>query len=556
MDSSIVLALVPLALCAAWLLKKIGSREDGLPPGPPTIPILGNLHIFPTEFAHYKFTEWAREYGGIYSLKVGPSTAIVLTDAVAVKELLDRRSATTADRPSLHIPYVVTGGLHMVFAQGTSSTWKTQRRAAAAILTSQATARHLPIQRAEATQLLYNILHSPESFFTDIRRYSISVILSVLHGRRVPRYDAPEITHFFDVMRQWNLLIEAGAAPPVDILPLLKFVPERWAKWKRDCNRISGLQRAQYFGLLEQTRERVRLGDENGSYMEEVLMRKDELGMDDETTAYFGGALLETGSDTTSTFLQSLVLALVAYPDAQKKAHEEIDRVVGEHRMPTLDDLERMPYIRAIILETHRFRPVAPLAVPHTTTTAEEYQGYIIPKGATIFANLWGIFHDPGKSTFKLRFLPYQSFLPALYDDPEIFVPDRYLLTENGTKLGVDGSALRHTLAFGFGRRLCPGLHLAQNSINLNTMNLLWAFDFKSALDANGDPVAPDIWAYGKGATTIPKPFKCRITPRTSEKARIIESEFLEAADTFSKFEMGLSAEDRAFVAKSRIYSD
>ncbi|KAJ6564685.1 cytochrome P450 [Mycena capillaripes] len=539
MDRSIFLALAPLALCAALLLKKIGSREAGLPPGPPTIPLLGNLHIFPTEFAHYKFTEWAQEYGGIYSLKVGPNTAIVLTDAAAVKELLDRRSATTADRPSLHIPYMVTGGLHMVFAQGTSSTWKTQRRAAATILTSQATARHLPIQRAEATQLLHDILHSPESFFTDIRRYSISVILSVLYGRRVPRYDAPEITRFFEVVRQWNVLVEPGAGPPVDILPLLKFVPERWAKWRRDCNRVRGLQRAQYFGLLEETRKRVRQGDENGSYMEEVLTRKNEWGMDDEMAAYFGGALLETGSDTTSTFLQSLVLALVAYPDAQKKAHEEIDRIVGEHRMPTLDDLEHMPYVRAIILETHRFRPMAPLAIPHATTTAEEYKGYIIPKGAIIFANVWGIFHDA-----------------ALYDDPENFVPDRYLLTENGTKLGVDGSALRHTYAFGFGRRLCPGLHLAQNSINLNTMNLLWAFDFKPALDANGNPVAPDIWAYNKGAATIPKPFKCLITPRTSERARIIESEFLEAAGTFSEFEMGLSAEDRAFVAKSRVYGD
>ncbi|KAJ6535763.1 hypothetical protein B0H19DRAFT_899885, partial [Mycena capillaripes] len=103
---------------------------------PPAIPILGNLHVFPTEFAHYKY---AREYGGIYSLKVGPNTAIVLTDAAAVKELLDRRSITTADRPSLHIPHVLTNRMYMVFAQSVSSIWKTQRRAATAILTPQAT---------------------------------------------------------------------------------------------------------------------------------------------------------------------------------------------------------------------------------------------------------------------------------------------------------------------------------------------------------------------------------------------------------------------------------
>jgi hypothetical protein len=61
--------------------------------------------------------------------------------------------------------------------------------------------------------------------------------------------------------------------------------------------------------------------------------------------------LIEGGSDTTSAYIQSLILALIAYPESQKKAQEEIDRVVGEHRMPTLDDLDQMPYIRSMILE-------------------------------------------------------------------------------------------------------------------------------------------------------------------------------------------------------------
>ena len=72
---------------------------------------------------------------------------------------------------------------------------------------------------------------------------------------------------------------------------------------------------------------------------------------------YLGGVLIEGGSDTTSSYLQTLILALTAYPHVQQKAHEEIDRVVGEHRMPTLDDLGQMPYIRAMILEVnHPFK--------------------------------------------------------------------------------------------------------------------------------------------------------------------------------------------------------
>ncbi|KAJ7176867.1 cytochrome P450 [Mycena filopes] len=482
---------------------KLGSREAGLPPGPPTIFLLGNLHVFPTEF-----TEWARKYGGIYSLKLGTGTAVVLTDAAAVKELMEKRSGATVDRPPMHVADLVAGGLNMVLARYTEN-WRTLRRTAHAILTPQASARHLPIQKAEATQLLHDILQQPQGFYTHIRRYSNSVILSVLYGKRAPRYETPETTAFFNAQHEWELVLEPGATPPVDLIPILKYVPERWAKWKRDCAKTRKLQRDLYFGLLDATKERLRRGEENGSYMEEILTRQSEFGMDREITGYLGGVLIEGGSDTTSYYLQSFVLALTAYPEVQKKAQQEMDRVVGQDRMPSLEDLEEMPYIRAMILETHRFRPVAPLFIPHASLTGEEYNGFIIPKGASIFVNAWGIFHDP-----------------ELYDDPEEFRPERYLLTENGTKPGVDGSDLRPTFAFGVGRRICPGIHLAQNSINLNVMNL--------------------------GILTGPRPFKCKITPRSAGKAEIIEHAFVEAAETFEKFEFGLSDEDKEFVAESR----
>ncbi|KAJ7234771.1 cytochrome P450 [Mycena haematopus] len=479
-------------LCIVVCLRKIGSREVGLPPGPPTVPLLGNLHVFPKEFAQYKMGADIRR--DLFT-QIGPGTAVVLTDAAAVKELMDKRSGATVDRPAMHVADLVAGGLNMVLARYSASF----------------------------------------GFYTHIRRYSNSVILSVLYGKRAPRYETPETTAFFNAQHEWELVLEPGATPPVDLIPILKYVPERWAKWKRDCAKTRKLQRELYFGLLDETKERLSRGDENGSYMEEILTRQEEFGMDREITGYLGGVLIEGGSDTTSSYLQTLILALIAYPDAQRKAHEEIDRVVGQHRMPTLVDLEEMPYIRAMILETHRFRPVAPLTIPHSTLTSQEYNGFVIPQGATIFVNAWGIFHDP-----------------ELYDDPESFMPDRYLLTENGTKLGVDGSNLRPTFAFGVGRRSCPGIHLAQNSINLNAMNLVWAFDFKTDTDADGNSIKLDTFDYQKGILTGPRPFRCNITPRSTEKAEIIERNFLDAADIFSKFEFGLTPEDREFVAKSR----
>ncbi|KAJ7729426.1 cytochrome P450 [Mycena olivaceomarginata] len=440
MGISLLLALV--ALCVFVRLRKVGSREAGLPPGPPTVPLLGNLHMMPTEFAQHKFTEWARKYGGIYSLKVGSGTAVVLTDPAA-------RSGSTVERPPSRLNMLALTLIRLHASQN----WRTLRRTAHAILTPQASARHVPIQQAEASQLLHDILRHPQA------------------------------------QHEWMLVLEPGATPPVDMIPILKYVPERWAKWKRDCAKTRKLQRDLYF-------DRRSLGWTGK--LRGLIPHFFDRPLSSQPLRYLGGVLIEGGSDTISSFLQSLILALTAYPDAQKKAHDEMDRVVGEHRMPTLDDLEEMPYIRAMILETHRFRPVLPLIVPHSTVTAEEFNGFVIPQGSTIFVNVWGIFHDPD-----------------LYDDPENFIPDRYLLTENGTKPGVDDRGMRPNLEFGWS--LCPGIHVAQNSTNINAMNLIWAFNFTPPTDGDGNPMKPDIFDYEKGLSTAPRPFKCNITPRSPE---------------------------------------
>lgn len=458
----------------------------------------------------------------------------MITNVADVNELMNKQSRATADRPHMHIADAVTNGLNMGMAQYTEQ-WRTHRKAAHTILMPQAVARHLPIQNAEAMQLLQDLLRRPRGFYNAIGRYASSVILSVLYGTRAPRYESPATAAFFKAQHEWECLLEPGATPPIDMIPLLKYVPERFAKWKRNVRKTRDLQRAVYFGLLDKTKERMQSGEANGSYMEEILARKQEFGLDYENIGYLGGALIEGGAGSTASYLQSLLMVLTAYPNVQKKAQEEVDRVVGQSRMPKLEDLEHMPYLRAITLELHRFRPVAPLMIPHATITPVEYKGYTIPAGTTIFINAWGIFHDP-----------------ELYDDPETFNPDRYVLTENGTKPGVDAPDLKPNFIFGVGRRVCPGVHLAQNSVNINVMNLVWAFNYTAENDAAGRPEPPDVWNYHKGVLSVPKPFKCKITPRTPAKAEMIERGLAEATETFEKFEYGLEHEDKEFVERAR----
>lgn len=143
---------------------------------------------------------------------------------------------------------------------------------------------------------------------------------------------------------------------------------------------------------------------------------------------------------------------------------------MGKDRAPTLEDFPHLPYIQAMIKECHRWRPVVPLAVPHGTiedisvsqssrdveytsllldySLLQQYRGFRIPKGTTIFVNTWGISHDPD-----------------VYERPEDFWPDRWILNEFGAKPGADTSDRRNNIWFGSGRRFCPGFHLASNSL-------------------------------------------------------------------------------------------
>ena len=80
---------------------------------------------------------------------------------------------------------------------------------------------------------------------------------------------------------------------------------------------------------------------------------------------------------------------MMLYPNVQKKAREEIDRVIGTDRLPTFEDRENLPYIEAVLKEIQRWSPAVPLGVPHVTTEDDIFQSYRIPKGAIILPNIW-----------------------------------------------------------------------------------------------------------------------------------------------------------------------
>lgn len=238
-------------------------------------------------------------------------------------------------------------------------------------------------------------------------------------------------------------------------------------------------------------------------------------GISELQAAFMAGSLIEAGSETTSAAVNTAVLHLSAYPDVRRKAVAELDRVVGSSRSPTFEDEPNLPYIRAIAKETLRIRPVTNIGTPHYTTAPIVYKDTYIPANSVVALQQYAIHYDE-----------------TLYPEPTCFNPDRFLAYPEKSGYYAAGAASeRDHWDFGAGRRICSGLHLAENSMFIVLAKLLWAFDIRPPVDENGAEMEVDLSddAFEPGANTISKPYEVRWLPRSEEVKQTVEREAAEA---------------------------
>jgi cytochrome P450 family 619 len=232
MGLAVILPLVALVSFVVYAILFVGRREKDLPPGPPTVPVLGNLHQIPTKGSYFKFTEWAKQYGGIFSLKLGPGTAVVLTDRKLVKQLIDKKGSIYSNRPHSYVSHdLITGGDHILVCMGMVQSsraylvqiahygkrWQTYRKLIAQDFAEKIVERdHLPVQNAEACQLLYDMMTDPENHMLHPKRYSNSIACSTLWGVRTPTVDTPHMKRLYDLMEDWSVVMVSPFWHPVD----------------------------------------------------------------------------------------------------------------------------------------------------------------------------------------------------------------------------------------------------------------------------------------------------------------------------------------------------
>ncbi|KAJ3563542.1 hypothetical protein NP233_g8875 [Leucocoprinus birnbaumii] len=418
----------------------------------------------------------------ILYLEAFGQSIVVLNDSQMARDLLDKRSAIYSSRPRMNMLMDVVGVDYLFGSLPYGEEWRSSRRLFQQYYTPS---EHRP--RTEENDSLQHIKDC-------IGGYTISST----YGCSIRKHNDPALER---AEESFTALVQAAAPGRflVDIIPALKYVPEWFpgAKFKqlaRKWREICLLVRDEPF---TETKKAVRGGTVSSCFVTESFSRNNG-GHDSEVQEFLvkcvAAQVYLGASETTFTAIATFILAMLLHPRVQKLVQQEIDAVVGRERLPEFSDRPHLPYLSAVFKEVLRWNTPFPLGIPHLTTEEDTYLGYRIPKGSIVMANAFAMLHD--EEVFK---------------SPEEFIPERYL-KEGKIDPGVPDP--EEFATFGFGRRTCPGGHIAMSNLFIMASSIVSIFDISPELDANGCPIEVVPQFRGNAITSSPLPFPCKLTPR------------------------------------------
>ncbi|CAE6481535.1 unnamed protein product [Rhizoctonia solani] len=497
-DKSLLLGLtVATSILAYTVYKDKQGNDITLPPSPKSYPLIGHLLSFPSEYEHLEFMHLSEQLGSkIISLSVFGTTIVVLNDKDDAINLLDKRSAIYSDRtcpPLVQDPSLLNWG-DFGSLIGYGDRWRRYRRLMNPWLSKQAVTVHRESQEQATRKLLRRLLESPKDtkssheleaeFFLSVSE----TLLRSLYGYQTESSSDPFL------VRSKELFLYLSSAPLpskylVNTLPSLRYVPA-WcpgAGWKREVLEWRKEKESLINDIYDIGLENMKKDKDSPLIVGSLRNQALKLGLTeeeaDDNVKQVSITLYGAGTETAVHTLLMLFLAMVLYPEVQRKAQAEIDSVIGS--------------IERLIQETLRWAPVTPLAVPHTCFRDDTYKGYYIPKGTIVMGNVWAMTRDE-----------------TVYKDPEVFDPDRFL-----------DPSIPPAPAFGWGRRRCPGVHFAESTLFIFVTSLLATFNIGIAQDENGEDIIPSR-KMTNSLVLAPEEFPVKLTPRSMAYKDLVRPSF------------------------------
>jgi cytochrome P450 len=490
-----------------------------MPPGPTPLPFIGNKLQLPKSKPWIQFQEWSKVYGPIFTIWIGRKPTIVISDPVIAVELMEKRSTKYSSRPRMVAMGEILWDGASILVQPYGKEWSIRRKLLHQALTPKALRLYKPVQTAEASRLCSQLLETPANWEKLLERFTTSIVFSVAYGHRIDSLNAEVIHQRFQFMHTAASLNVPGKYQ-VESFPILKHVPDILAPWKAEIKAHGRREAAANMSLVDVVRNDMARAKTRGDQVPDSLCKlllemkeTEHIPLSDRDFSYIPASLFGAGSDTTASTLCTAFLALVTHPETLQAAHAELDSVVGPTRSPTFDDEKSLPYLTALVKEVLRWRPVAVLGgTPHASTEDDTYEGHYIPSGTTVLGNSWAI-----------------NLNEEYYPNPHRFDPTRFLRSDESKHKSHPAKA-GHS-SFGWGRRICPGAGLAENSLVIALAKILWAFDI---VLRKGEVY--DTFAYTEGFNIRPQKFVCEISVRSEAHRLVLEQDLKSAEEVLKRF--------------------
>ncbi|KAJ3556250.1 hypothetical protein NM688_g2134 [Phlebia brevispora] len=468
------------------------TRKHSLP-GPSPWPIIGN--VLPFRRAYLTLTQLRDVFGPIYTLRFFRTHIVVLSSHQVARELLEgKRSAAFSARPLPRIVELAGMDRGIVF-EANATRLRIARNLLKLVLQPRELAEYRAHMEYHIVKLLNDIYEEPDDAVEHIRTLTAGITLRMSHGYDITGRNDPYVEMANETVQNFA----KASKPPgylVDWLPFLAYLPS-WLPgmgFKR-----TALSWRQQYTELAVKGHRMAEGKVHASLTSKAL--GDGKPVDESILMFTATQLYTGGADTSVSTLSSFILAMMRYPDVQRKAQEELDHVLEGRRLPQYGDRATLPYVESLMKEILRCYPPIP-AIYRTNEGEELYGESIIEKNSVIIVNFWGMLHDE-----------------TVYPDCNTFSPERWLAKQSTQ--GADPL----DVVFGFGRRACPGRHLAEELIFLSMASILALFSITKPLDSSGKPIEPN-YEYTDGGIIFPASYRSHIHIRSEEAEQLLKASF------------------------------